>query len=135
MHSDHRGVVAHQLQALIQADELRRAQRHGARILACSGLKRFARAHDGVREEMLGGSTDAVYKFGLYGETSGQLDENGLPERFNWSAHYAGKTCVVYGHTPVAEPECSRFVPALLASGEARKVACHLVNPPSRDHA
>lgn len=65
----------------------------------------LAVAHAGVREDMLGRSSDAVYKFGLYGETSGQPDENGLPERFNWSAHYAGKTCVVYGHTPVAEPE------------------------------
>ena len=26
-------------------------------------------------------------------------------ERYNWSAHYAGKTSIVYGRTPVAEPE------------------------------
>lgn len=65
----------------------------------------LAVAHAGVREDMLGRNCDAAYRFGLYGETSGHLDENGLPERFNWSAHYAGKTSVVYGHTPVAEPE------------------------------
>jgi len=65
----------------------------------------LAVAHAGVREDMLGRCCDTVYKFGIYGDTSGHLDENGLPERYNWSAHYAGKTCVVYGHTPVAEPE------------------------------
>ena len=66
---------------------------------------RLAVAHAGVRENMLGDNSDATYRFGLYGEISGQLDENGLPERFNWSAHYGGKTCVVYGHTPVVDPE------------------------------
>ena len=65
----------------------------------------LAIAHAGVREEMLGDSSYDTYRFGLYGEISGQLDENGLPERFNWSAHYSGKTSVVYGHTPVVEPE------------------------------
>ena len=66
---------------------------------------RLSIAHAGVREDMLGRSSDAIYKFGLYGETSGHLDDNGLPERYNWPAHYSGKTTVVYGHTPVAEPE------------------------------
>jgi protein phosphatase len=46
-----------------------------------------------------------VRSFGLYGDTSGHLDAAGLPERFNWAADYQGKTLVVYGHTPVAEPE------------------------------
>jgi oligopeptide/dipeptide ABC transporter ATP-binding protein len=38
--------------------------------------------------------------------------------------------CPFHPRCPVAEPECSRLVPALLASGEAHKVACHLVNAP-----
>jgi protein phosphatase len=46
-----------------------------------------------------------VRAFTLYGETSGQTDEHGLPVRGNWGAAYAGKALVVYGHTPVAEPE------------------------------
>jgi len=54
---------------------------------------------------MLGRDSRSVRSFGLYGDTSGQLDERGLPERFNWAADYQGKTTVVYGHTPVAEPE------------------------------
>ena len=28
-----------------------------------------------------------------------------MPERFNWAADYGGKTAIIYGHTPVAEPE------------------------------
>ena len=41
----------------------------------------------------------------LYGETTGETDEFGLPVRYNWAAEYRGKATVVYGHTPVPEPE------------------------------
>ena len=43
--------------------------------------------------------------FGLYGDSSGRPAADGLPERFNCGADYRGTTAVVYGHTPVAEPE------------------------------
>ncbi len=43
--------------------------------------------------------------FALYGETTGETDEFGLPVRYNWAAEYRGKAMVVYGHTPVPEPE------------------------------
>jgi hypothetical protein len=65
----------------------------------------LAIAHAGVRENMLGRNSPKVRSFCLYGDTSGRPDENGLPERFDWAADYHGKTPVVYGHTPVAEPE------------------------------
>jgi protein phosphatase len=39
----------------------------------------------------------------LYGETTGETDEFGLPVRYNWSSVYRGKALVVYGHTPVPE--------------------------------
>jgi protein phosphatase len=45
-----------------------------------------------------------VREFALYGETTGETDEFGLPVRYNWSADYRGKALVVYGHTPVSEP-------------------------------
>ncbi|MDP1639480.1 MAG: hypothetical protein Q8L61_00980, partial [Hyphomicrobium sp.] len=35
----------------------------------------------------------------------GRPAADGLPERFNWGADYRGMTAVVYGHTPVVEPE------------------------------
>ena len=43
--------------------------------------------------------------FALYGETTGETDEFGLPVRFNWAADYRGSAMVVYGHTPVPEPD------------------------------
>ena len=42
--------------------------------------------------------------FALYGETTGETDEFGLPIRYSWAAEYRGKAMVVYGHTPVPEP-------------------------------
>ena len=44
-------------------------------------------------------------EFALYGETTGETDEFGLPVRYNWAAEYRGTAMVVYGHTPVPEPE------------------------------
>jgi protein phosphatase len=62
-------------------------------------------AHAGMKEEMQGRGSGKVRDFALYGETTGETDEFGLPVRYNWAADYRGKAMVVYGHTPVAEPE------------------------------
>ena len=62
-------------------------------------------AHAGMKEEMQGRGSGKVREFALYGETTGETDEYGLPVRYNWAAEYRGKAMVVYGHTPVAEPE------------------------------
>ena len=62
-------------------------------------------AHAGLREEMQGRGSGAVRDFALYGETTGETDEFGLPVRYNWAAEYRGKAMVVYGHTPVPEAE------------------------------
>jgi protein phosphatase len=62
-------------------------------------------AHAGVREEMQGRGSGAIRSFALFGETTGETDEFGLPVRYNWAADYRGKASVVYGHTPVAEPQ------------------------------
>jgi protein phosphatase len=61
-------------------------------------------AHAGLKESMQGRGSAAVREFALYGETTGETDDFGLPVRYNWSADYRGKALVVYGHTPVAEP-------------------------------
>jgi protein phosphatase len=62
-------------------------------------------AHAGLKEDMHGRGSGAVRAFALYGETTGETDEFGLPVRFNWAAEYRGTATVVYGHvpTPVAE--------------------------------
>ncbi len=62
-------------------------------------------AHAGLREEMQGRGSGKVRQFALYGETTGETDEFGLPVRHNWAAEYHGRAVVVYGHTPVPEPE------------------------------
>src|ERR1700750_1777149 len=58
-----------------------------------------------MKEEMQGRGSGKVRDFALYGETTGETDEFGLPVRYNWAAAYRGRAAVVYGHTPVPEPE------------------------------
>lgn len=66
---------------------------------------RLCVAHAGLKEEMIGRASGAVREFALYGETTGEVDEFGLPVRADWATHYRGSTTVVYGHTPVVEAE------------------------------
>jgi protein phosphatase len=66
---------------------------------------RLVVAHAGLREEMHGRGSGAVRQFAMYGETTGETDEYGLPVRYNWAADYRGKAMVIYGHTPVPEAE------------------------------
>jgi polynucleotide kinase-phosphatase len=46
-----------------------------------------------------------VRSFALYGETTGETDEYGLPVRYPWARDYRGSAAVVYGHTPTPKPE------------------------------
>ncbi|HEX2473121.1 MAG TPA: polynucleotide kinase-phosphatase, partial [Lacipirellulaceae bacterium] len=62
-------------------------------------------AHAGMKESMQGRGSGKVREFALYGETTGETDEFGLPVRYNWAAEYRGDAIVVYGHTPVPEPD------------------------------
>ena len=62
-------------------------------------------AHAGLKEELQGRASPAVRDFAMYGETTGETDEYGLPVRLDWAASYRGKAMVVYGHVPTLEPE------------------------------
>jgi protein phosphatase len=66
---------------------------------------RLAVAHAGLKAEMIGRGSGAVREFALYGETTGEIDEFGLPVRADWAAAYRGPTTVVYGHTPVVRAD------------------------------
>lgn len=66
---------------------------------------RLVVAHAGLPASMQGRASQKVREFSLYGETTGETDEFGLPIRYNWAADYRGRALVVYGHTPVPEPE------------------------------
>lgn len=66
---------------------------------------RLVVAHAGLKENLQGRGSGKVREFCLYGETTGETDEFGLPVRFNWAAEYRGRAMVVYGHTPVPEAD------------------------------
>ncbi|MGA2702517.1 MAG: polynucleotide kinase-phosphatase [Isosphaeraceae bacterium] len=66
---------------------------------------KFVVAHAGMKEEIQGRGSGKVRDFALYGETTGETDEFGLPVRFDWASEYRGQAMVVYGHTPVPEPD------------------------------
>ncbi len=61
-------------------------------------------AHAGLPAAMHGRASAAVRAFALYGDTSGETDEFGLPVRYPWAQDYRGQAMVVYGHTPVLDP-------------------------------
>lgn len=65
---------------------------------------RLVVAHAGIKASMHGRSSGEIHAFCLYGETTGETDEFGLPVRYNWAGEYTGEALVVYGHTPVPEP-------------------------------
>ncbi len=62
-------------------------------------------AHAGLKEELQGRGSGKVRDFCLFGETTGETDELGLPVRYDWASEYRGKAMVIYGHTPVPKPE------------------------------
>ncbi|MEO1308791.1 MAG: polynucleotide kinase-phosphatase, partial [Pseudomonadota bacterium] len=62
-------------------------------------------AHAGLKEDMHGRGSGAVRNFAMFGETTGEVDEFGLPVRIEWARDYRGDADVVYGHTPMVEAE------------------------------
>jgi len=62
-------------------------------------------AHAGMKASYQGRASGRVRDFALFGETTGETDELGLPVRGQWATDYRGRATVVYGHTPVADPE------------------------------
>ena len=66
---------------------------------------RLVVAHAGLKEAYHGRSSGRVRSFALYGDTTGETDEFGLPVRYPWAREYRGAAMVVYGHTPVPEAE------------------------------
>ncbi|MGA5762743.1 polynucleotide kinase-phosphatase [Nonomuraea bangladeshensis] len=66
---------------------------------------RLVVAHAGLKESYHGRASKRVREFALYGETTGETDEYGLPVRLPWAEDYRGRAMVVYGHTPTTRPE------------------------------
>jgi protein phosphatase len=66
---------------------------------------RLVVAHAGLKEAYHGRASGRVRSFALYGDTTGETDEFGLPVRYAWANDYRGRAMVLYGHTPTPEPE------------------------------
>lgn len=60
-------------------------------------------AHAGLKEKLQGRASGRVKDFCMYGETTGETDEYGLPVRLQWADDYRGRALVIYGHTPAPE--------------------------------
>ncbi|PJE93884.1 polynucleotide kinase-phosphatase [Streptomyces carminius] len=56
--------------------------------------------HAGLPEKYHGRTSGRVRAHALYGDTTGETDEFGLPVRYPWAEDYRGRAAVVYGHTP-----------------------------------
>lgn len=66
---------------------------------------RLVVAHAGLKEQYHGRASGRVRAFALYGDTTGETDEFGLPVRYPWAQDYRGRAVVLYGHTPVPAVE------------------------------
>jgi protein phosphatase len=66
---------------------------------------RLVVAHAGLIERYQGRASGRVREFCLYGQTTGETDEYGLPVRYPWAQEYRGRAMVLYGHTPVPRTE------------------------------
>ncbi|GAB3238398.1 polynucleotide kinase-phosphatase [Kineosporia babensis] len=62
-------------------------------------------AHAGLKEAYHGRASGRVRSFALYGDTTGETDQFGLPVRYPWANDYRGQAMVLYGHTPTLTPE------------------------------
>ncbi|MDQ1293058.1 MAG: hypothetical protein QG608_939 [Actinomycetota bacterium] len=66
---------------------------------------RLVVAHAGLKQAYQGRASGRVRSFALYGDTTGETDEYGMPVRYPWAQEYRGTATVLYGHTPVPSPE------------------------------
>ncbi|AOS61644.1 polynucleotide kinase-phosphatase [Actinoalloteichus hymeniacidonis] len=66
---------------------------------------RLVVAHAGLPERYHGRASGRVRSFALFGDTTGETDEFGLPVRYPWAKDYRGQATVLYGHTPVPTAE------------------------------
>ncbi|SKB00771.1 polynucleotide 3'-phosphatase /polynucleotide 5'-hydroxyl-kinase /polynucleotide 2',3'-cyclic phosphate phosphodiesterase [Agreia bicolorata] len=66
---------------------------------------RLVVAHAGLIEKYHGRASGRVRAFSLFGDTTGETDEYGLPVRLAWAEEYRGKATVLYGHVPTLEAE------------------------------
>lgn len=62
-------------------------------------------AHAGLPERYHGSESARMRSLALWGVGTGERDSRGFPVRYPWAQDYRGAAMVLYGHTPVEEPE------------------------------
>jgi polynucleotide kinase-phosphatase len=105
--------ATHGLAQTLQQLEAEPAEFRRAVAEFCDGLVahlvldggRLVVAHAGLKEAYHNRASGRVRSFALYGDTTGETDEFGLPVRYPWAQDYRGSAMVLYGHTPVPEVE------------------------------
>lgn len=105
--------IAHGLQESLDQMALESEQFRSETIQFLDGLishyvfdnGHLAVAHAGIKAEFIGRGAPSIKQFCMYGETTGETDQFGLPVRYPWAEDYRGDTLIVYGHTPVPEAE------------------------------
>ncbi len=60
-------------------------------------------SHAGIKQEYIGRASTRIREFCLYGDTTGETDDIGMPVRLDWANDYRGNALIVYGHVPCAE--------------------------------
>ena len=105
--------VSHGLETTLAQLEAEPAEFRDAVLRFCDGLVahlvldggQLVVAHAGLKEAYHGRASGRVRDFALYGDTTGETDEFGLPVRYPWAEDYRGGATVLYGHTPAPEPQ------------------------------
>ena len=91
-----------------ETDDFRREVLHFCRDLVSHLVLddgRLVVAHAGLIEKYQGRASGRVRAFSLFGDTTGETDEYGLPVRLPWAEDYRGAATVLYGHVPTLEAE------------------------------
>ncbi len=57
-------------------------------------------AHAGIKRNWIGQKNGKIKAFVLYGDITGEKEEDGQPLRRDWTLTEHGEEWIVYGHTP-----------------------------------
>ncbi|MBB5956269.1 hypothetical protein FHS29_002855 [Saccharothrix tamanrassetensis] len=66
---------------------------------------RLVIAHAGLPERYHGVESARMRSLALWGVGTGELDARGFPVRHPWADDYQGAATVLYGHTPIEDPQ------------------------------
>lgn len=72
-------------------------------VIVHEGIQSAVAVHAGIRDDMIGKNTSAVYDFCRFGSTAG-FDDVGKPIRLDWTSDHENGMLIVWGHVPHPEP-------------------------------